>query len=354
MATGTVSKNARGFIAQQMAVGFESVSFVGTSGSRGLASPKLLHHSAYGSVRRGSSRPRNLPLHVGLFVPYFPRTSDGTFDTRSSLSRLASCFGRYGDALNEGLVWDSVRSPSLVLLTFIGGKVFRGGYGPSRAFSTLKLPRSRILPGMDEISYKKGKRNKRRHFSATFKARAVRLARSSSSSTAQVARELQISEKTLYNWLRAEAESQRTTADDQQSGQTLAEPRIAELEAELSRLRRHRAPSATRTYRGPRRRVGIRPKILVCVWGHDPGEIRVRSRASRMSFGHVRVSLPRSIEIGLLLLAKPRLQSTRMLRYRTMRANLGSLRDEPRSVWKPAEPCGTQCARASAARPQVK
>ena len=83
-------------------------------------------------------------------------------------------------------------------------------------------------------------KHKRRQFSATFKSRAVRLAQASTRSVSQVARELQISEKTLHNWLRVakgSADLSSGGSGTPDSGDRTADARITELEAELTRLR---------------------------------------------------------------------------------------------------------------------
>lgn len=78
------------------------------------------------------------------------------------------------------------------------------------------------------------KKRERKQYSETFKARAVKLASTSSSSVSKVARELGVAEKTLHCWVRADAVAQevgieRLTASEKEE--------LKALRAENKRLR---------------------------------------------------------------------------------------------------------------------
>lgn len=73
------------------------------------------------------------------------------------------------------------------------------------------------------------KKKKRRHFTQQFRADAVQLARSSTKSIAQLARDLDLSESVLHRWVKQ--------ADIDANGGG-AGPLTTEERAELARLRR--------------------------------------------------------------------------------------------------------------------
>ena len=83
----------------------------------------------------------------------------------------------------------------------------------------------------------KKKKNQRQQFSETFKVRAVKLAKASSQSVSQTARELGISEKTLHSWLVSEAskEQKKTVA-----GSIAVQSEIETLRAEIADLKEQR------------------------------------------------------------------------------------------------------------------
>ena len=83
----------------------------------------------------------------------------------------------------------------------------------------------------------RNKKRQRKMYSETFKARAVRLAKSSTRPVSQVARELQISEKTLHTWVRVAALSHRIEPESTESSEAAAATKIANLESELARLK---------------------------------------------------------------------------------------------------------------------
>jgi transposase len=84
------------------------------------------------------------------------------------------------------------------------------------------------------MSSKKGERRPRRKFTPEFKAEAVRLVEESGGNIAKVAKELNIHDSSLGNWVRK--------AREEAEGAPTAEERaeIRELKRELERVKRER------------------------------------------------------------------------------------------------------------------
>lgn len=94
----------------------------------------------------------------------------------------------------------------------------------------LNLPRSGGHSRMDNKVART--KRKRRTFSATFRKRAISLVKDSGKSVASVAKQLDVSDKTLYSWLHASADNNQGDAKTSESSSE-----IAELEKELKLLK---------------------------------------------------------------------------------------------------------------------
>jgi transposase len=80
----------------------------------------------------------------------------------------------------------------------------------------------------------KKKKAQRTQYSETFKTRATKLASASTQSVAQTARELGISEKTLYGWLAGE----QSKAQEKVVSRAITEQsEVDRLQAEIGRLK---------------------------------------------------------------------------------------------------------------------